>query len=279
MWLRERSLTVWQMFSGDVPFYENPSDIRVILSVMQGKRPTPPSHDLSKIRGLSDAVWKLIETCWAQDSKTRPTAQSIAVQLNSLPNRPVDERLVDDFLDFRSPMLYTYVEHPFYTLFTTTQKLGIPHLTASFRKDGHEKSNESAAGHTRLSESSESESFEDAEDDFNTDTWCFPLETEDDVSSTTEQSSDPDSLVPRNFRNETMPDIVTSDMLTASQATSRQAHATLHPSDVASGEQLQARLQQAELEVRRLRSVNEALMLGTAEQRRAADTAAVFQRL
>ena len=151
---------------------------------MQGKRPTPPSHNLSKIRGLSDTIWKLIETCWAQNLKVQPTAQSITVQLNSLPNRLVDERPVDDFLDFWLQMLYTYVEHPFYTLFTTMQKLGIPHMTASSRKDGHEKSNESAAGHAQLSESSESESFADAEDDFNTDTWCFPTETKDDVSST-----------------------------------------------------------------------------------------------
>jgi len=40
-------------------------------------------------------------------------------------------------------------------------------------------------------------------------------------------------------------------------------------------QQLQTRLQQAEAEVQRLRSVNEALMLGTAEQRHAAAAAAV----
>ena len=39
--------------------------------------------------------------------------------------------------------------------------------------------------------------------------------------------------------------------------------------------QLQTRLQQAEAEVQRLRTVNEALMLGTAEQRHAAAAAAV----
>jgi hypothetical protein len=40
-------------------------------------------------------------------------------------------------------------------------------------------------------------------------------------------------------------------------------------------QQLQTRLQQAEAEVQRLRTVNEALMLGTAEQRHAAAAAAV----
>jgi hypothetical protein len=40
-------------------------------------------------------------------------------------------------------------------------------------------------------------------------------------------------------------------------------------------QQLQTRLQQAESEVQRLRTVNEALMLGTAEQRHAAAAAAV----
>ena len=40
-------------------------------------------------------------------------------------------------------------------------------------------------------------------------------------------------------------------------------------------QQLQTRLQQAESETQRLRQVNEALMLGTAEQRHAAAAAAV----
>jgi len=46
-----------------VPFYEDLSDIRVVLSVMQGKIPVRPSHQLSRTRGLSDAIWQLVETC------------------------------------------------------------------------------------------------------------------------------------------------------------------------------------------------------------------------
>lgn len=108
------------MFSGEVPFYEDPRDVRVILSVIQGKRPTPPFHDLSRTRGLSEPIWQLIETCWAHDSTKRPTAEHVIGRLYTLPNRPLDERPVDDFnMNFPSQMLYNYPDHPFYTLFTT----------------------------------------------------------------------------------------------------------------------------------------------------------------
>jgi hypothetical protein len=116
------------MFSGEVPFYEDPSDIRVVLSVMQGKRPPRPSHQLSRTRGLSDAVWQLVETCWAPDPAERPTAKQITEQLCALLDMIVDDRLVDDFnINFPSEMLYNPTGHPFYTLSAAAQKPLAPH--------------------------------------------------------------------------------------------------------------------------------------------------------
>jgi hypothetical protein len=115
------------MFSGEVPFYEDPNDFRVMLGVVQGKRPTLPSQDLSKIRGLSDIVWKLIETCWAHDPMVRPAAKYVVEQFHALPNQPMDERPVDDFIDFPSQIPYNHTDHPFYGLSTTALNTLGPH--------------------------------------------------------------------------------------------------------------------------------------------------------
>src|ERR1700683_4423239 len=83
-------LTVSQLFSGHVPFYEKKGpDSVVLLSVLQGRRPVRPSHDLSTSRGLGDEVWNIVVTCWAQDPTKRPTAEQVVERLQVLPNRRV----------------------------------------------------------------------------------------------------------------------------------------------------------------------------------------------
>ncbi|KIM82030.1 hypothetical protein PILCRDRAFT_88827 [Piloderma croceum F 1598] len=153
----------YEMFSGEVPFYEDPSDIRVVLSVMQGKRPPRPSHQLSGTRGLNDAIWQLVETCWAPDPTERPTAKHIVEQLSGLLNMIVDDRPVDDFnINFPSQMLYNHTGHPFYTLSAAAQNPLAPHhlslgsagsldLTSSSSKDGPPGPNDSSKRHLRLS--------------------------------------------------------------------------------------------------------------------------------
>jgi serine/threonine protein kinase len=111
--------TASQMFSGQVPFYEDPSNIRVVLGVMQGRRPTRPLNDLSRTRGLNDEVWHLIMTCWIQDPIQRPSAKQVVEQLRSLPNQPVDQRPLDNInVNFPSQTLYRHTEHPFSVLAT-----------------------------------------------------------------------------------------------------------------------------------------------------------------
>jgi hypothetical protein len=110
------------MFSGEIPFYEDPSDMRVILGLIGGLRPIRPKDDSCKIRGLTDEVWNLIETCWTQDPTQRPTATQLVEHLRALPNQPVDERPVDNFsVNFSPNALYNHTEHPFSALATSEQ--------------------------------------------------------------------------------------------------------------------------------------------------------------
>lgn len=83
------------MLSGEMPFGDITSDITVVQSVIDGKRPIRPSDERSRKRGLTDTVWELVETCWAQDPAGRPTAKQVVSQLQRLPNRSMDQRPLD----------------------------------------------------------------------------------------------------------------------------------------------------------------------------------------
>jgi hypothetical protein len=143
------------MFSGNVPFYEEANDIRVVFKVMQGKRPYAPSHELSRKRGWSDAIWQLVEDCWAFDPTQRPTAKQVTEQFGTLPNPSTDERPVDEFsVNFPAQMLSNHAEHPLYALSTAAQNpllpnnlsLGCPGWrpsTSSLNNDRHRKLNSS----------------------------------------------------------------------------------------------------------------------------------------
>ena len=111
------------MFSGKLPFHEYRNESRIILSVMQGKRPSLPPPYPSKIRGLSDALWRLVTVCWSHNPLDRPTADHVVERLRALPNRPVDQRPVDDFTANFSSQGPHHVEHPFSVLATASKML------------------------------------------------------------------------------------------------------------------------------------------------------------
>ena len=115
------------MFSGEYPFHDL-SDFKFPPALMQGNRPSRPSHALSVTRGLTDDVWHLIEACWSQYPADRPTAVQIVKTLYDLPNRAVDLRPLDDFnITFTSKMWYKQEHHPFSALTPSredTDKLG-----------------------------------------------------------------------------------------------------------------------------------------------------------
>lgn len=121
------------MFSGMFPFIHIQQDFRVMWAVQSGERPARPSNLLS--RGLTDKVWHIIEACWVQETSQRPTASQIAEQLRSLPDRPKDERPLDNF-DILSPsqVPQRQLNLPFSTLTTNIDGEGIETVIERFRK-------------------------------------------------------------------------------------------------------------------------------------------------
>jgi hypothetical protein len=114
------------MFSGTYPFHDITNDFKVMLAIQQGKRPAPPSHHLSRVRGWSDGILHLIEACWAEKPSERLSVGHIVEKLCALPDRPVDERPLDIFnTSFASQVSQS---HPFSMLITSTEATTLTEL-------------------------------------------------------------------------------------------------------------------------------------------------------
>jgi hypothetical protein len=101
------------MFSGKIPF-EDVALYELPLLLQTGKRPSLPEDDLSRRRGLSAEIEHLIQDCWTQDPTKRPSADTVVERLNLLPNRPVDQRPVNEIgTSFFMQLLSHQVNNPF----------------------------------------------------------------------------------------------------------------------------------------------------------------------
>ena len=105
------------MFSGKIPFEDvGLSELELLLQT--GERPSLPTDDLSRCRGLSAEMEDLIQDCWAQDPTKRPSADKVVERLKLLPNRPVDDhRPVNEIgTSFFMQLLGNQVDNPFAVL-------------------------------------------------------------------------------------------------------------------------------------------------------------------
>ena len=104
------------MFSGKIPFQGVQLD-ELPLHLETGERPFLPADHLSRHRGLSAEMEDLIQDCWTQDPTKRPSADTVVERLKLLPNRPVDQRLVNDIgTSFFMRLLGSQVDNPFAVL-------------------------------------------------------------------------------------------------------------------------------------------------------------------
>ncbi|KAJ7798019.1 kinase-like domain-containing protein, partial [Mycena leptocephala] len=72
------SCVCYEIFTGDLPFFDLPNDGAVILKVIQGQR---PGRSLS----IPENVWDLMEECWKRDPEARPSAKRIVSRLRDPP--------------------------------------------------------------------------------------------------------------------------------------------------------------------------------------------------
>lgn len=65
-----------KIYTGHVPFHRL-RDITVMKKVVEGSRPPRPADTIL----LSDEIWKVIEMCWNQKPRDRPSAESVIEHL------------------------------------------------------------------------------------------------------------------------------------------------------------------------------------------------------
>jgi hypothetical protein len=107
------------MFSGTYPLDDIANDFTVMFAIQQGRRPSPPSHNLSQVHGWSDEVLHLIEACWTEKPSEQLSVGDIVGKLCALPNQPIDKRPLDTFNPSFAPQVSW--NHPFSMLVTSTK--------------------------------------------------------------------------------------------------------------------------------------------------------------
>ena len=63
-----------EVFTGKIPFGEKRNEM-VALRILQGGRPEMP--ETAQAVGLTGEIWKLLQSCWQQNPKKRPTMEEI----------------------------------------------------------------------------------------------------------------------------------------------------------------------------------------------------------
>jgi hypothetical protein len=76
-------------------FHDLKNDHRVMATVTKGARPSRPSHDLSRIRGLDDTKWNIIGSRWSHVLNDRLSIHQIVESLRLSHDFADDQRLFD----------------------------------------------------------------------------------------------------------------------------------------------------------------------------------------
>jgi len=81
-----------EVFTGKVPFEEQRNEA-VVLRIMRGGRPAMPAN--AQAVGLTGEMWKLLESCWQQNPKNRPTMDEVVRRWETFVEHNDDDNEVD----------------------------------------------------------------------------------------------------------------------------------------------------------------------------------------
>src|ERR1700679_1633054 len=99
------------MFSGEFPF-ENLGMHELLPRVQGGERPSLPTDDLSRRRGLNPDMEDIIRDCWTQEPTKRPSADKVVERLQLL--QLVDQRPLNEIgTSFFTQLLRNQMDNPF----------------------------------------------------------------------------------------------------------------------------------------------------------------------
>jgi len=80
------AMVLIEMFTGTVPFGEIDNPAAMVNQIIQGKRPDKHAPVSGSNMITDDIIWALIEKCWEQDPKDRPSMQFVVGELEKIPH-------------------------------------------------------------------------------------------------------------------------------------------------------------------------------------------------
>jgi hypothetical protein len=71
-------MSLAEVFTGERPFSEITNDLGVYIPVLEGKRPTRPSGDIS----MPDYLWEYVQGCWSHQPEKRRSSYTAPEELS-----------------------------------------------------------------------------------------------------------------------------------------------------------------------------------------------------
>lgn len=79
-----RELMLLQIVSGEPPFGEISTDFQAVTATLKGERPKRDAHPGIEQLGDPDALWQLLDSCWAHDERKRPHMSEVVMRFRGI---------------------------------------------------------------------------------------------------------------------------------------------------------------------------------------------------
>jgi len=84
-----------EVFTGKIPFEEQKNEA-VVLQISRGGRPVMPAN--AQVVGLTSDMWKLLESCWQQNPKKRPTMDEVVRRWETFVEHDDDNEIITEWV-------------------------------------------------------------------------------------------------------------------------------------------------------------------------------------
>ena len=84
-----------EVFTSKIPFEEQKNEA-VVLRISQGGRPEMPEN--AQAVGLTGEMWKIIDSCWQQNPKKRPTIEAVVRRWQKFVEYDDDGNVVTEYV-------------------------------------------------------------------------------------------------------------------------------------------------------------------------------------
>ncbi|KAF5352790.1 hypothetical protein D9756_006204 [Leucocoprinus leucothites] len=105
---------MYEIFTGQLPFFELSQPVRVMKVILDGRRPTKPTptHPAWKRWGLTEAIWELMKQCWETEPEGRPLAVDMVKFISRLGiNGRLEDTRPTDSDEYLSPSAFRHAVH------------------------------------------------------------------------------------------------------------------------------------------------------------------------